>query len=318
MALSQPQTARGNLDSMSETSYVRRMSVADGVRVAVIGLVLVWAYWPTFVVLGESWQNPLYSHGYLIPILAGGLLWWRRDMMPTAPLNPSWWALAFAAVAVAMRLGGAYYYFAWPDRGSILFSAAALAMCFGGWQALRWAWPSILFLFFMFPLPGFIEFNLIQPLQRVSTRASTLALQTLGVFAQADGNVIILSEVEMGVVEACSGLRMMAVFVALTVAAAFVMNRPVWQRVAVVLSSVPIAILCNVIRITATGVVYEFFDRKVGDFVFHDLAGYVMPLMALGFLLLELKFFDLIYAIDADRPSKGESAAAREEIAALA
>src|SRR5262245_8119292 len=118
--------------------------------VALILAVLAWSYWGTFVELIEEWSaNPLYSHGYLVPAFAVVLVWWRRDRLPAWPLEPSLWAVAFLAVGCVMRLGAAYYYFAWPDRASLLVMLTAVALGLGGWAALRWTWPSILFLLFM-------------------------------------------------------------------------------------------------------------------------------------------------------------------------
>lgn len=192
-------------------------SLVNGTIALAMGI-MVWSYWPTFVELADEWaKNPLYSHGYLVPVFAIALLWIRRDQLPKMPLQPSWWAVLFLLIGSVLRLGAAFFYYAWPDRGSILFMMFAAALAVGGWAAIRWTWPSILFLVFMIPFPGFVENTLMRPLQRVATLASTNVLQTLGFFAQADGNVIVLSEVEMGIVEACSGLRMLSVFVALTV-----------------------------------------------------------------------------------------------------
>ncbi len=273
-------------------------SLVNGTIALAMGI-MVWSYWPTFVELADEWaKNPLYSHGYLVPVFAIALLWIRRDQLPKMPLQPSWWAVLFLLIGSVLRLGAAFFYYAWPDRGSILFMMFAAALAVGGWAAIRWTWPSILFLVFMIPFPGFVENTLMRPLQRVATLASTNVLQTLGFFAQADGNVIVLSEVEMGIVEACSGLRMLSVFVALTVGACFVLQRPFWQKMLIVLSSLPIAVICNVVRISSTGILFELADHDFAHFVFHDVAGWLMMPLALLLLLVELKFLDFIYQIE--------------------
>jgi exosortase len=284
------------------------------ILVVVTLLAVMWSYWSTFGELADEWAlNPLYSHGYLVPAFAAVLLWLRRDRAPAMPLQPSWWALAFLAVGCVMRLGAAYFYFAWPDRISLLFMLFAAALALGGWAAVRWVWPSIVFLVFMLPFPGFVENNLTRPLRHIATLASTNVLQTMGFFAQADGNVIVLSEAELGIVEACSGLAMLSTFVALTVGACFVIQRPFWQKLVIVLSSVPIAVLCNVVRISATGIFMEVADS---DFAhrfhhqFHDGAGWLMMPLALVLLLLEFKVLDLIFEIERVEPKSATSRAA--------
>jgi exosortase len=265
---------------------------------AMAASVLAWSYWPTFVELFGEWsKNPLYSHGYFIPVFSVVLLWIRRGYFPRQPLKSSWWAVAFLLIGAVLRLGAAHFYLTWPDRASLLFLLLGGALAIGGWPAMRWAGPSILFLFFMIPLPGLLETAMLVPLQRVATIASTNVLQTLGFFAQADGNVIILSQGEMGIVEACSGLRMLTVFMALTVGASMLMQRPIWQKTVIVCSSLFIAILCNIFRIVITGIAFELCDHKSAEAV-HDLAGLAMPVVAILLLLLEVKMLDMIYQIE--------------------
>src|SRR5262249_3698861 len=163
------------------------------------------------------------------------------------------------------------YYSPWLEQVSLLPALAGLVLAAWGRPALAAAWPALAFLFFMVPLPGRLDKALAGPLQRVATLASPNVLQTLGFFAQSEGNVILLSDYELGVVEACSGLRMLTVFLATSAAVALLTPRSVRQRVIIVLSAVPIALLCNVIRITATGVVHETVGHEVANLVYHHL-----------------------------------------------
>src|SRR5689334_18133465 len=102
--------------------------------------VLIWSYWSTFAELAEEWSaNPLYSHGYLVPVFALALLWIRRERIPAAPLERTWWAVVFLIIGCVMRLGSAYFYFSWPDRASFLVMLIAAALAFGGWAGLRWS-----------------------------------------------------------------------------------------------------------------------------------------------------------------------------------
>jgi len=93
----------------------------------------------------------------------------------------------------------------------------------------------------------------------------------------------------MGVVEACSGLRMLTIFGALAVAITLVTDRPMWERFVIAFSAIPIALLVNTIRITVTGILHLTVGTEIADKVFHDLAGWVMMPMALGFLYVEFQ-----------------------------
>ena len=213
-------------------------------------------------------------------------------------------------MGVALYLVGDCFYFTWLEQISLLPMLAAICVAVGGWPALRWAWPAIVFLLFMIPLPARVDSLLANPLQRVSTLASTNALQTLGFFAQAEGNVILLSETELGVVEACSGLRMLIVFFAASTAVAIVQPRSLLQRILIVLSAIPIALFANVLRITLTGVLHETVGSKAANVVFHDLAGWFMIPIALALLALELWFLGRLFITQTRHPPGGHRSTA--------
>jgi exosortase len=190
---------------------------------------------------------------------------------------------------LALRAAGTYLYLDWFNALALLPCLAGLALLWGGWPALAWAWPAVAFAAFMVPLPYHLEGALAHPLQRLGTWASTYALQTLGFAAFAEGNVIRMGPVRIGVVEACSGLSMLVIFFALSTAVAVLANRPLWERLLLVASAVPIAVAANVTRITVTGVLHKWVGRELADYVFHDLAGWLTMPLALGMLWAELR-----------------------------
>ena len=160
-----------------------------------------------------------------------------------------------------------------------------------GLPLLKAFWPAVVYLAFMVPLPFRLEAIASGPLQSVATMASTFSLQLMGFPAGNEGNVITINEARIGVAEACSGLRMLVVFFAATAAVALCSTKPLWERGIVLLSAVPIAIACNVIRITATGVLFETVGSAAAKAFFHDFAGWLMMLLAVGMLKLELWFW---------------------------
>ena len=217
------------------------------------------------------------------------LLWLRRQHLSLASWAPSWWGVPCLLAGCSVHLAGTYFSSDWLEAVALLPCLAGVCLAIGGRAAWYWAWPSILFLAFMIPLPYRAAVALAEPLQRLATIASCFALQTLGFPAVPEGNVILLNDVEIGIVEACSGLRMLVVFFALSTAVALVMRRPVWDRLLVMVSAVPIALLVNLIRITATGVLHGCDCSDLANTFFHDLAGWLMMPLALAFLGGELK-----------------------------
>jgi exosortase len=123
----------------------------------------------------------------------------------------------------------------------------------------------------------------------LATQASTYGLQTLGCPAFADGNIIVLKDKALGVAEACSGLSMLLVFFAMATAVALIILRPWWEKVIILASAVPIAVLANVGRITSTGLLYQMGRGREAELVFHDLAGWLMMPAGLAMIGMELK-----------------------------
>jgi exosortase len=177
------------------------------------------------------------------------------------------------------------------SEASLLVSLAGLCVCLGGWPLLRLAVPSIGFLAFMLPLPHKVEVGLAHPLQSLATTASTYLLQMFGFTATATGNYIEMNGCTLNVEDACSGLGMLVTFFALMTAIAIVLSRPLGDKLIIVASAVPVALIANIIRITATGILSEKGSRAVAATVYHEWAGLFMVPLALALAWVELKIF---------------------------
>jgi exosortase len=262
---------------------------------------LLWVCWPTFADVVERWHTQSqYSHGFLVLPFAAYLLWSRRALLGPE-LRPSWWALPVLTLGLGLRFAGVYLYFDWLAAVALLPCLAAACLFAGGWRMLHWAWPAIGFLVFMIPLPHRFEIALSGPLQRLGTIISTFALQTLGMATYSEGNVIVLGEVRIGVVEACSGLNMLMTFFALSTAVALLIDRSPLERGLIFVSAIPIALAANISRIIVTAILHKTAGRELADLVFHDLAGYLMPLLAVVMLGVLLRVLTWVLV-----PSPGE------------
>jgi exosortase len=251
--------------------------------ITIIGLtaMLIYSYWPGLLNAQASWSNPQYSHGWIVPLFSAGLLfWWRRPIEQVSTTA----RLAGLLGSFALRLLAARYRIVTIDMYTFVPALAGVFLLAGGWSMFRWAWAPIAFLIFMYPLPDEATRYLLGPLQTLATIVSTYALQTLGLDAFREGNQIVIGEMHLGVVDACSGLRMLTIFVALSVALVLLGDREWWENAVIFGSAIPIALIVNSIRITVTGLLYQVASSEVAEMVFHDLAGWVMMPMALGML----------------------------------
>lgn len=268
---------------------------------AIMSALMTWAYMNSMEKVADAWKNPQYSHGYLIPVFAGLLLYIRRKpfIENVVPWH-QYLGLGIVVVATIVRIICATTVTMTVDRLMLLPSLLGLMLIIGGIPALKWSSAPIGFLVFMFPLPRLFEQKLLKPLQACATYISHYALETLGIECYREGNRIVLDSIDMGVVDACSGLRMLTIFGALSTAIAMILtNRPIWERIVILFSAIPIALAVNSIRITLTGLAYSFLgnegevERIINMFA-HDLAGWVMMPMALGLLYLEFQILSKI------------------------
>jgi exosortase len=255
-----------------------------------------WVYWPSIEQVVRRWsQDPQYTHGYVVPLFAVLVLWFRRDSFPTSSVHPSWLGLPLVVIACVTRFAGSLYTYEWLEAGSLVPALAGMLLLTVGPTVLRWNWPAFAFLLLILPWPWQLDVMLTSPLRRIATVSSTYALQTLGLPALSRGNIIVVNELEVGVVEACSGLGMLMTFFALSAAVAFVIQRRPGQRIFIFLSAVPIGVLMNIGRITVTVVLHRLVSPELAKVVFHDVAGWAMMPMALFVMWLELLFLDRLW-----------------------
>jgi exosortase len=256
-------------------------------------LLLVIAYWDMFALTSAAWTEGLYSHGWIVPLFAIGLMWMRWEPIGPVPSSERWIGLALLALGLSMRLLAAEYGINPVDRLSFLPAIFGVFMLVGGFNIIRWAGPALGFLIFMFPLPSKVEQTVLIKLQTLAAICSTFVLQTLGVPAFRSGNVINISGMDLFIADACSGLRMLTIFCALAVAMVFLIERPWWDKFIILLSAVPIALVVNIVRITVTGLMYMWWPKSTFvQHLSHDWAGWFMMPLALGLLWLELQILE--------------------------
>ena len=284
--------------------------------IAAFTAMLVYSYLPGLTNAYVSWANPQYAHGWIVPLFAAALLfWWRRPITFPVPISARLLGLALLAGSFAMRLFAARFRIVTIDMYTFVPAIIGVFILVGGWSVLRWSWTPLAFLIFMFPLPDEATRYLLGPLQTFATITSTFALQTLGLEAYREGNQIILGEMHLGVVDACSGLRMLTIFCAIAVAMVMVGKRSWWENGIILASAIPIAIIVNSIRITITGLAFQVADSEFAEALFHDWAGLVMMPMALAMLWGEQYLLSHIFIPESEGPTVLAGAGAHRTVA---
>lgn len=285
-----------------------------------IGLVLAlaaitgWAYWSTMVDLFKEWQgNEDYSAGQLVPLVVAFLVWRERKALAECPLKPAWWAGGvLLVVALAARTYGLLFMFESGERYSFVLAIIALVLLVAGWQVFRRLLWVLLILFLMVPLPGRIHNTVNGPLQSMASSGSVFLLEAFGVRVSQQGNVVMLDgRIPMAVAEACSGLRMLTAFVIVAAFIAYMVRRSRLQKTVLFLSSIPVAVLCNILRLTVTAVLFMLASSEVAEKFFHDFAGLVMMPAAVLLMFGELWLMDILTVSGPDPPQIAAKAQGR-------
>jgi exosortase len=270
--------------------------------VGALVLLTAWSYWPTITVLFKEWQRDAdYSAGQLVPLVALFLLWRERKTLGGCLLKPCWWGgAALLILALAGRTYGLLFMFESAERYSLVLTIAGLVLMVAGWQVFRRVLWILLFLFLMVPLPGRVHNLISGPLQRFATTGAVFLLEALGVRVSQQGNVVMLGEnTTMAVAEACSGLRMLMAFIIVAAFIAYMVKRSRWQKAVLLLSSIPVAVMCNIVRLFVTGVLMLLVSTQAGEKFFHDFAGLAMMPVAVLLMFGELWLMDKLTLPDA-------------------
>jgi exosortase len=228
-----------------------------GLAAAILLLFIIaaWSYWPTVMDLFKELQRDYdYSAGQLVPLVAMFLVWREWKALRQCPLAPCWWGgITLLLLAQAGRIYGLLFIFESAQRYSLVLTAAGLVLLVAGWPVFRRVLWILLFLFLMVPLPGRVHNLIGGPLQHLATSGSVFLLEAFGIRVGQQGNVVMLNgSTPLAVAEACSGLRMLMAFMIVAAFIAYVIKRPRWQKGVLLVSSIPVAVVCNIVRIFGT------------------------------------------------------------------
>jgi exosortase len=280
------------------------------VKIAIIGALITWLFHVQIYSCVHLWQNPSWSHGFLIPLFSLYFLNQRKKEILSLQPRPSYWGLALLIFCIALfplnlvqfKVG----YFSQLLPLAVLGSAVLFV---GGREAIKYTWLPIAFLFFAIPLPDRLLKMISIPMRLAAAEISTMVLSLYpNLEATANGVVIdvvykgIKIEPAMDVAEACSGMRLLMTFLALGVAMAYLHYRPFWQRIVLLLSTIPIAILCNIIRVTITGFIYVLISPQYAQGIYHDMLGMAMLPLAFGLYGLLAWFMSSLFVDETHEP----------------
>ena len=275
-----------SLDRYTATpSEVKLLLVITCVAVAVC----VFAFAGGLLNLVTRWSvQEEYSHGFLIPAISLWLMWRRRQALQASLGRPSKFGIAILILSIAMLLLGELSAIFLIVQLGFLVALVAITLLIGGFGLLRVCLFPILFLGFAIPLPYMIDSVISWRLQLLSSELGVYFIRLFNVPVHLEGNIIDLGAYQLQVVEACSGLRYLYPLLSLSALAAYFFSAPLWLRVLVVASAVPITIVMNSFRIGVIGLLVDLWGTEMAEGALHFFEGWVIFMACAALLALEV------------------------------
>jgi exosortase len=244
---------------------------------------LIIVYFPVFLWMIERWSatDSYYSHGFLIPFISIFIIWHKRKKLENLDVQPSneGWLLFFGGIFLYLISALCRIYS--TASISLLFVLAGLILLFLGKKYLRELQFPLLFLVFMLPLPLFITAHASFRLKLIAAQLAVAAINSLGVSAIREGSIIKTSHAYLIVEDPCSGIRSLISLIALGALMAYFSGKTHSKKIVLFLSSIPIAIIANALRIVVLTLISEMYGPRYITGFFHSLMGIIVFIVSL-------------------------------------
>ncbi len=270
----------------------REVGLHNWIKLVIVGVVFWYLFRNEIDSVVRRWvTDSSWSHGFLIPFFSLYFLNQQKEEILGVESRPNYVGLFFLICAISLYVFNAVSPsgYAYLRSISMIGALGAVVLLLGGWRLVRYTWLAILFLVFAIPLPDRFYRGVTRPMREWAAWVASNLLNVVdGMQASAYGVLIDViykgQQVEpLNVADACSGMRLLTAFLALGVAMAYLHRRPIWQRMILLASTIPIAIFCNIVRVTVTGFIYVLVDPKYTKGIYHDGLGLAM--LPLAFVL---------------------------------
>ncbi len=297
------------MSDSKEDIVIWRESPAIWGMLAVLAALTGYVYMHGLAELVRLWDTRLeYSYGYLIPFITLFLIWQRKDRLEQVEFTGSWWGVLVAVTGLLLLVVGELTTLFLVIHYSFLFVVLGGVLSFLGWKAFKIIFIPLFFLAFMIPLPSFFLQQISQVLQLVSSQLGVWVIRLFDIAVNLEGNVIDLGVFKLQVVQACSGLRYLFPLMALSFMMAYFYQDKLWKRGIIFLSSIPITIIMNSLRIGMIGVMVEYWGIGMAKGFLHDFEGWAVFMACIFVLLAEMwllaklgrdrRPFKLVFGID--------------------
>jgi len=253
-------------------------------------LIALWiiSFYPVFPLLIQNWlTDSNHSYCILVPFLAAYLIWAKRKELKNTKIQASVsgaFIFAFSMLFYLVSYIGGILFFM---RLSMVLSLWGMVLLFWGKDVFKLVRFPMLFLLFLIPVPESVEMAITFPLQLFATRISSYILSILTIPVYREGNMLYFVNSQLEVAEACSGIRSITALLMLATIFVHLMESGILKKLIILISSVPIAMAANILRVTGTGILAHFYGDQVARGFLHEFSGVVVFIIGLAAIYFE-------------------------------
>ena len=229
-----------------------------------------------------------YGHGYIIPAITLFLIWQKKDLIEKIEYSGSWLGVLITVLGLVLYFAGELSSIYTIIQYAFVIVIFGFALSVLGIKVFKIIFVPLAMLLFMIPLPAFLLNSLSSRLQLVSSEIGVAFIRLFDISVYLEGNVIDLGVYKLQVVEACSGLNYLFPLMTLAFISAYFFTGAFWKKAIIFISSIPITIFMNSIRIGAIGVTVEYWGPEMAEGVLHDFEGWAVFMSCIGILILEM------------------------------
>jgi len=250
----------------------------------------IYVYHGTFSWLYERYTNPdsHYSHGFFVPFFSGYLIWRavkgsKMDVLPASRMG-----LPLIILALLIHVGSVWTHVFFTSGFSILLLVVGVSLFLFGREFTRRISFALAFLIFMFPLPMGVIDAFSFPLKLKVASMAGVVLDAAGLPFFREGAVFHLARTTLTVDDPCSGIRSLFSLLAVGAWVAYSFKISTWKKVVLFLSTFPIAIFVNVLRVCALILAAQWWGAQwaLPEHWFHTASG--IGVFAVSLILLFL------------------------------
>ena len=244
------------------------------------------AFAPTFVWLYERWTIGIFrnGHGIFVPFLMAYLAldYLKQDRDPTPRASAA--GFAFLGVSFALLALDSAIHTDLLAAFAFVVALPGLSLLLLGSERTRGIALPLAIGLFMLPIPAGAISKLYLVLRHITAEAVTWLVPLFGVAISRDGTSLAIPGHRVEVADNCAGFATMYAAILTAIILAHLARSP-RRRVGVLAAAIPLALVCNFLRVTALVLLVYVYGDQILDTWIHPASGMVLFVLVIGVLL---------------------------------